>query len=108
MIAGIPMNSETHGNLRDGHVWTAMEHVMINEATDCVLRTPPTRSFTASPSFALPAFRGCDGPSISGAAGLPQDLKDIVKAEDLLWHKMASTLMKLKSQEGSMDRRIPA
>ena len=99
VIAGIPMDSETHGSLMDEHVWTVMEHVMTNVATDCVLLTPPTRSFTTSPSLALPAFRGTDGPAISGAAGLPQDLKNIVKTEDLLWHKVSATLAKLKVQK---------
>ena len=95
VIAGVPMNSEDHGDLMDEHAWAVMERAMGNEVTDCIVLTPPTRSFQTSPTIGLPAFRGCEGPAVAGCAGLPKDLKAIVKLEDLLWLKVATTLGQL-------------
>ena len=84
------MKSTDHGDLIDIQAWDQVIGELRSEWTDALIVTPPSSIYVDEASSSLPALRA-QGPPSSwfGVPSLPEDIKQTIKQQDLMWVRTA-------------------
>ena len=98
IVEAIAGKSEQYGDLMDDYSWGVMAEVLLSDVIDAVLITPPSGTYTSQATTVLPALRADSGQEWFGCRGLPNGLSSALRDEDLVWLRVAETLLSLTKQ----------